>query len=303
MDWCETTGLDLSYPMFDIAIERHLLGGGRFASTTLSSLAAVPSTPAPAGFIYHVSRCGSTLLSNLLQTSGEAVSLSEPMIACSTLRNAELWERAGSPTLRAFAAAYDPVQVFVKFTADAVSSWRQIEASFPNVPRLFLYRDPIEVVVSLVGSSHDRLPPGLSRLGLIPGDVDGVRPAEFWARVVGKQLQAGIASFREAAGRQLLLNYADLPESVFDRVVPFLGLRLSPAGIDRMRAASRRSAKAWNKPFVQDRESKQQSATAEIRDAVRAYAYDPFVELEGLRLGSLHSARGAIAFDPNVTRE
>jgi hypothetical protein len=117
-----------------------------------------------------------------------------------------------------------------------------------------------------------------------------MRPAEFWARVVGRQLRTGIAACRATVGKQLLVNYAELPRSVVDRVAPFFGLQLSPAGIDRMRVASERSAKALDRAFVGDSELKRQSATPEIRAAVRRFAYEPFMELEDLRQWSLRSA-------------
>ena len=62
---------------------------------------------------------------------------------------------------------------------------------------------------------------------------------EFAARVLGAMLDAAATD----PGRQLLIDYADLPGAVWQRVAPHFGLEADAAAIDRMIEESRFYAK------------------------------------------------------------
>ena len=78
-------------------------------------------------------------------------------------------------------------EAFVKFSARAILDYPLITQVFPSVRCIFVYREPVEILVSLIGNQTDRLPPGLAKAGLLNDDfqtISRMRPAEFWARVV-----------------------------------------------------------------------------------------------------------------------
>ncbi len=58
---------------------------------------------------------------------------------------------------------------------------------------------------------------------------------EFAARVLGAMLDAATND----PGRRLLIDYADLPAAVWQRVAPHFGLETDAAAIDRMIEESR----------------------------------------------------------------
>ncbi|HVW11123.1 MAG TPA: hypothetical protein VHC90_21205 [Bryobacteraceae bacterium] len=126
----------------------------------ISSLDFLQSAPPPtdslnpSGFILHAGRCGSTLLAKVLARSPEHLVFGEggphnhiwPVINASPhpapelLRNLIL--HTGRPRLRSYKAH------LVKFTSFNVMRLETIQAAFPEVPVLFLFRHPAEMLAS-----------------------------------------------------------------------------------------------------------------------------------------------------------
>jgi hypothetical protein len=152
------------------------------------------------------------------------------------------------------------------------------------VPCVVVYRDPVEVLVSLSGGQVDRLPPGLENAGLLRDDPEAIRmmrPTEFWARVVADQFAAALAM--SASSRPLLINYSQLPEAVWTKLATFCGTALSDSDVERMQEVVMRSAKAPGKPFSDDSAGKRASATDETRALVSRFVQPCYDRLESLR--------------------
>ncbi|MFQ5348062.1 MAG: hypothetical protein ACE5ED_09505, partial [Rhodothalassiaceae bacterium] len=114
----------------------------------------------PSGFILHISRCGSTLLAKALARPAGNMMISQggPLQRGFWAHITDDWRRpatAEAATLRRLRTLIlamtrrrrgDERRAFVKFI-----SWNSlyidlIAAAFPDVPSLFLYRDPVEVI-------------------------------------------------------------------------------------------------------------------------------------------------------------
>jgi len=121
----------------------------------------------PTGFIFHASRCGSTLLSKALARSrsnlvfGEAdlhnriwSALTNGWSAPPAIdgRNQTIYKNLilamGRRRLESHA------QHFIKFTSFNILFFELIKAAFPDVPAIFIYRDPD----AIIGSLRDRSP-------------------------------------------------------------------------------------------------------------------------------------------------
>jgi hypothetical protein len=111
----------------------------------------------PAGIIFHMSRCGSTLLLNALRTADSVVALSEPAPADRAMAMAAArsthWARLGTalltPLISVFAHYQGPARsVIVKCSSLSTFSLRAVRTVWPDVPCIFLIRNPVEVVVS-----------------------------------------------------------------------------------------------------------------------------------------------------------
>ena len=123
--------------------------------TSLKALAAcaqrVPRAQ-PAGFIFHLSRCGSTLLSGCLSELDEAAVFSESPVLTEVLVDPALTpqeKRAHVQCLIDLKAVLFPGRrVVVKWNAWDIFHAQLLRGAYPAVPAVALVRDPVEILAS-----------------------------------------------------------------------------------------------------------------------------------------------------------
>lgn len=285
-------------PFFDQTIDRR----GRHPNnrepdrvTSLEALDSLPTVRPPAGFIFHTSRCGSTLVAQVLASVPEHTVISEATILSSIIQPpaqaSEVSRGQRARLLRSVVNALAQPRTereglcFIKFGAGSVRFLPLIQCAFPNVPWIFLYRDPLEVMSALLRIRSDSLPQGLIESRLLDEDLETVKamsPSEFWARVLGSRMEAALQAYEP--GRARLVNYSQLPEAVWSSLPGFFGASGSKSTIETMKAASRFNAKAPSRLFVDDRESKRSTATDEVRVHVDRLLMPLYERLEAIRL-------------------
>ncbi|HTF95046.1 MAG TPA: sulfotransferase family protein [Cellvibrio sp.] len=111
----------------------------------------------PAGFIFHLSRCGSTLISGCLSELATTCVFSEAPLLTELLLDAQLTLDEQQNSLRAFinlqAAAFSQrPQMIIKWNAWDIFRWQLIRELYPQVPVVFLVREPVEIL-----ASHQRM--------------------------------------------------------------------------------------------------------------------------------------------------
>ena len=260
--------------------------------TTLAELEAwaarSPGIP-PTGFIFHVSRCGSTLLAHLLGRLDGALVLSEPGPVDSLIRAGHRMGRDRQVALlRAMVGvlgqAREPGQdrLFVKFDAWNTPQHDLIREAFPETPWVFLYRDPVEVLVSALNQRGVHTSPGLLPAALF--GIEGQPPGdEYAARVLGAIHAAGLKAHRAAPG--LLLDYSQLPEAAWTTVARHFGITPTPEEVARLTAASSRNPKQGDRPFERDGEAKRAAAPEAVRALADRWMRPLYDQLEAARAG------------------
>ncbi len=197
----------------------------------------------PAGFIFHMSRCGSTLLARLLAqlqhrlVVEESAQINDMLKLCDyqILNGAEpTWFRnlmlAHGPRESARGRRY-----YFKF-----SSWNSafidlIQEIFPGVPTIFLFRDPHEVMASVLGS-----PPGFLRekqlfgASFFRGTLDAetcprMDDAQYCARLLAFNCRRVLASIQ---GPCLFLEYSQLNRARLPSLLRFFGEEPGPAELE-----------------------------------------------------------------------
>lgn len=307
--WRDLGGEPFTDPFFHDTLGRLTGDRRRVCRTPLAALAAagLPHTE-PTGFVFHTSRCGSTLLAQCLATLPGAVVLSEPPAVDSFLRHAADAPGEGfdAPTFAALVRALGRRRsaadrhVFVKFDAWHVRALPFVRAAFPRVPCLFLYRRPAEVLASHRRQRGRHMVPGLVPESLLgptagaasPGDLDG-----YGARVLANIY--GAAAGYAAAGELSLLDYAQFPAAIWDDVPRVFDLGCSPEEVAGMRARAGFHAKRPDEAFAGDR-------PAAGTDALRELVDPHYAALDRLRRGRAGGAgrpfpdrlRLPFAFDP-----
>jgi len=249
------------------------------------------AAPPPDGLIFHMSRCGSTLVSQMLAAmpGTVAVSEAEPFDAvvqmAHTQREAPFAQRVA--LLRGMAAAlgrdrFGNRRRYVIKT----DSWHSLalplfRAAFPDTPWVFLFRDPIEVMASQMKMRGLQAVPGTMPDGLFTiADPFNLPAEEYVARVLAQVTQAAID--HAGVGGGLFVDYADLPQAVEQRILPHFGIEPDAAALAATRAAAQWDAKSPSLTFESDTAAKRRDAGERMLDAVAAHLAEPHRQLAAL---------------------
>jgi hypothetical protein len=242
---------------------------------------------APDGLIFHMSRCGSTLAAQMLAAWPANVVISEAPPIDAVLR-LEADDETKVARLRAMVAALGQARagesrLFLKLDCWHVRDLPLFRRAFPDTPWVFLYREPVEVLVSHLRRRGVQMIPELvpsARLGL---DTPIAPDADYCAQVLAALCEA--AARHHAAGGGRLVNYRDLPQALLTRVLPHFGVAPSDDEAATMRAAGSRDAKAPDQGFVPDGEAKRREADDDLRAICERRVGQAYRRLEALRAG------------------
>lgn len=297
VDWCHLGDLRFTAPFFEQTIGtamRHpfnLLFG---RSTPLQAFTAGDVELRPAGLIFHMSRCGSTLLARMLAVLPRNVVLSEPGPLDQVLRVPSRvagvtpdmlvgWMRAMTAALgrRRHAEQRD---LFIKLEGWHILLLPLIRRAFPDVPWLFLYREPVEVLVSLARQRPRQMMFGgldPTLLGIAPPEAAAMSPDRYCALVIERICRAALA--HAAADGGLLIEYRELPDPALTRMLDHFGLHCDSDDLARMRETAGRDAKDPNRPYADDSAAKRNAASDEIRDLAATVLAPLYRRLEDMR--------------------
>jgi hypothetical protein len=284
VDWCYTDGYEFDDPFFDQTIQLCLREPARLLFRRSSPLGALRSTGLPDGVVAHVSRCGSTLVTQLLASRGDITAWSEPPVIDQVVRAAATGS-CGVEQVRAvfgeFAAARRRWSV-VKLDAWTTLDLPVVKQAAPTVPVAMLVRDPLDVLVSHSRRRGYHMIPGTLApqvLRVPPGqrlDLD-----EYGALVLGRILEAAHAALAGDPAA-VIVDYTELPDAI-ERIIGHFHLPVTPAQTRMMAATAARNAKNPLLAFEPDTEDKQRAATQHMRDAVDRWARPWYERLLQLR--------------------
>lgn len=260
--------------------------------TTLDAVIAgqaqEPSLPLK-GLIFHLSRCGSTLLAQMLGAiPGTAVS-SEPEPLDAVLRwiaAAQLPADQANAAITAMVAALGRCRTSPEQHRQLIKLevWHslflpELRRALPQVPWLFLRRDPVEVLVSQLAQPSIHVVPGAldeSRLGL--SGFDAASQADYAAQVLGRC--AGAVAEHWPLGGGQVLDYAMLRHGGANAAAAHFGIPVTEEDAATMAAAAQRDAKTPFQDFTNDSARKQAEATPEVRAATAQWIDPPLAALD-----------------------
>ncbi len=179
VDWCRLNPEPFVEPFFEQTLGRamrnpaQLLFRRQTPVDLLETLAEEAPGVAPTGFIFHMSRCGSTLVAQMLAALRDSIVISEAPVIDQTLglhwRDPRIGCAQRIAWLRGVVHALgqrrhgDERRFFIKFDSWHVLELPLILEAFPDVPWIFLYRDPTEVLVSHTTERGSQMLPGVKR--------------------------------------------------------------------------------------------------------------------------------------------
>jgi hypothetical protein len=298
IEWLDVGDASFSEPFFHETIARIKREQDPQSVITgfdsLLQLEKIADYLAPSAFIFHSSRCGSTLLANACRALAHSLVISEAQVLDKIASRLFTDAEPGSPKemlyllfLRGAVSALgqrrhkNEQHYFVKFACTTTLQMARIRSIWPNVPFVFLYRDPVEIIVS----NLKRMPEWMQSesnpetAAAIVGveSLSDLSPEEFCARALGRFFDAALANKTST----FLVDYSDLTFPKIIEVLNYCGMTLTLTEVDAVEKASRLYSKDVNgrQTFTADTISKRSSASPlvlEMADKWARSSYEKF---------------------------
>lgn len=300
VEWCYLGAARFTHAFFDTTIQHALelpfnsLFRHRTPMEVLGEWHARSPGLNPSGFIFHMSRCGSTLVAQLLASLQNSVVLSEagPIDAFvrSHLRAPDAPASQRIDWLRWVVSALGQRRsgaeqhYFIKLDGLTTAYLAFVREAFPDVPWIFLYRDPVEVMVSNLRSPSAATIPGIVGVDVLHlplSQIAVMSMEEYTARVLGVLCDSAGRCLPGELGKPV--HYRQLPDAVWEMLPRHFGFQPTAAEVTRMRDIAGSNVKDPQQRFTSDSESKQREASAQVRELAEQWIGPHYRQLETRR--------------------
>jgi hypothetical protein len=279
-------------PFFGDTLRAQAREDRRVCHTPYDWLGRVGDTLAPSVFIFHSSRCGSTLLAQMLAALPQCVVHSEPPVIDDFFsRHDDLPQAQAVALLRRLVGALGQRRLaaethyIVKLDCWHMRHLPLLRAAFPETPFWFLYREPAAILASHRRQRGPQMVPGLLPGVLPPVTAGGIEPWDleaYCAAVIGQIFSQALA----LAGQLRLLDYRQLPEVVWEELLAELGLAPAAEQLEALRTRSRFHAKSAARIFNGDPRPEREAAP-HLPQLLAGLA-PLYAQLEALRVSPLN---------------
>jgi hypothetical protein len=282
IEWMDLHGVDFAEPFFSETLAR-IDSGERRARVvtqiaTLLRFEKVAESLSPSGFIFHSSRCGSTLVANACRAVKNSIVIAEAPAIDKLITRFFTDAPIGSAKellymllLRAMIAALgqplkgDECHYFIKLACTSTLQIHRLRRIWPDVPFVFLYRDPVEIIVSNLKSIPEWMraevnPAAAAAIvGVDEQQLSSLGAEEYCARSVGRFFEAVDSNFD--AGIKLL-NYEQISFDSLISILNFFGIQPTPEETDVIKRVSRLYSKDFTSTRIFEDDSAQKRFSA-----------------------------------------
>lgn len=257
-----------------------------------------------AGVVFHESRCGSTLVANMCMAANpdehRVYSESAPPLAALRSVCGENYDTCSLETAAAvlkdviylMSRSDDPKEskVFFKIQSLGTRNLKVFLHAFPATPWLFVYREPVQVMMSQLAhgvrnancvrskrSRSMRVEEIADRHGVI---LKHISDEDYCAVHLATITEMAADNLNEFA---IPVNYRDLTNIFADELLPKMGVNLAAEGRRRVEAISGVYSKGRGSDageFHGDSEEKEKRASKEVRQAAQTYLQESYERLE-----------------------
>lgn len=301
VDWALMGTCRLADAFFDETVDRVFRNPFRklfrreTSADELLNWAAMSQGLQPRGFIFHMSRCGSTLLSQMFGALPRCRVVSEPHalfgIMRGQFRKASVTPEQRASWLKAMITALGhpanatETEYFVKFDSWHCFHMRLVHDMFPGVARIFVIRDPVAVL-----ASHMNYPAGWITPGVFPPALCGLtletsrRMAreEYYARIIG--LICNAAADLTEQGLCIPIDYSQLPALVYYLLPRIFRMTISEDESELMRIRTMKHSKLPDRQFQGYSEEKHRKAMPGIYQAAARWIEPAYQRLRAAAL-------------------
>ncbi len=212
------------------------------------------------GLVFHVSRCGSTMLSQSLATSPENIMISEAPLIDQILRSNAFDENAKTVLLQSVLKFLgqkrfpEQKHLIIKLDAWSIFEASYLRSIFPKIPFALLYRDPADVLKSHQKMAGMHMVPSLippSVFGITSKEIEEVNYKQYQALVLEKYFRAFL-DFYEKDQNVVMLNYNDGMKNVIERFISFIAINYSDNEMNAMLERLKKHSKNESAVFTGD---------------------------------------------------
>jgi hypothetical protein len=301
--WGDLGEVRFSDPFFDQTVQRWAAGAPpSVVRSDLGALAEFDGMPDrdPCGLIFHMSRCGSTLLSRLLGTMPETLMVSEPQPLNALLMGArpEADEAGLAQILRCLVRAlgcrrFGERSYLIKLSSWNMRCWRLFRRAFPAARIILVQRAPGDVVRSLradpPGWLQLRQRPPLAEMlfGIPAADLARLDADAFGARALAAMLAAAAEAADAGA---LVIDYTELAAAAWTRVAPFVGMNITAHDVARMQDESRFYAKHAGRQLFAGDPPQRRPDDPRLRELAAEIVEPAYRELDRRRQAQIRTA-------------
>jgi hypothetical protein len=266
-EWVYLADVHYAEPFFDETIARsksHAYNSNRFkAVSTIENLIdwSVELIPvALKSLVFHVSRCGSTMLSQSLAASSENVMISEAPIIDQILRSDRFGLDKKTKLLKAVLVLLgqkrfpEQKNLIIKLDAWHIFNAGYLRSVFPEIPFALLYRNPVEVLKSHQKMIGMHMVPNLipcSVFGISPREISEISFQQYGALVLEKYFQ-GFLDFYQTDQNVTTLHYNEGMKNVVEKFISFINVNYPDAERDKMYERLKKHSKDESAVFEGD---------------------------------------------------
>ena len=270
----------------------------------------------PTGFIFHETRCGSTLAANMLALVPENLVWSE---STAPWRVTHVCPECSSEKIAGYlrilmglmGRSRDHKRLFFKLqNADNILILTQ---AFPDTPWVFLFRDPVEIMVSRMGGQRvgmegvgdpvaERFEKRTEKEKSVGKSFRQISPEDRLAQTLAGLCDRAIRARRDSPDTGMVLDYSHMPDAMLSTIVPHFGISPSAPEVEIMLGAESKYSKAptievvrgahpvdndqaegAGAGFTDDTETKSELATPAVMAAAEKYLEKRFEALRALQ--------------------
>jgi hypothetical protein len=250
----------------------------------------------PSGFVFHTSRCGSTLVANACRALDSTRVIAEAPVIDKLVSRLFTDAEPGSnkeliylslvrAAVQAFARdqSVGESRYFVKFSCASILQIKSLRRTWPNVPFLILFRDPTEVTVSNLRNRPQWMSPesnpaaAAAIVGVSVDQLSGIADEEFCARALGRYYAAAESVADEQTTR--LFDYKQLSLQTLTQILGFFGVTPSAEELAKIERSLLSHAKDPSRSFRPDSADKKAAASRQVSLAVERWAFPAYERL------------------------
>ncbi len=255
----------------------------------------------PAGFIFHLSRCGSTLLSGCLSELDDTCILSESQLLTDILLDESLIRDDKTRVLPRLihlqgSSIAGRSKIIIKWNAWDIFSWHLLRELYSETPVILLVRNPLEILASHARQAGRHMSGDKSLSALHPVFAEhrhgGVR--ELRIQVL-RELMGEMLNVADEPGVELI-DYDALDETRIEQAAEHFGLTIKADERLHIRRRMTVHSKQPDKVFHADGQAKQREVSDSDRDCAWSKLGATYQELVAKGTTAPMPSKGVEAF-------